>query len=144
MKTPSTTRDADAEKLANGLRDIAQDIRDHESAYRATGCGCGECPQCDARAINLDARADKLEEFAAALLERQAAPDAWQPIETAPKYQRIVAAYFYGNEHDKGFNAAYDLEFARWIDGGWNDDENNRVMVTHWLDLSPPPPKETP
>lgn len=50
-------------------------LRDYASAWRAMGCGCGECGQCDARNLtpdDADAIADEIEALRAEVERRTA------------------------------------------------------------------------
>lgn len=65
--------------------------------------------------------------------------DSWQPIETAPKDERIIGAYF---GPDKSFySAASVMRFFQWetmekaLASGWH----YPVEPTHWMPLPPPP-----
>lgn len=68
------------------------------------------------------------------------APQAWQPIETAPKDARAVIGFDPTREQLDSWDLG-SVEFMRWIDGAWLDPATHSMRPTHWLPL-PDPPEE--
>lgn len=66
----------------------------------------------------------------------------WQPIETAPKNERVIIAEYSKPKWDEdGDHWSWTVEAAEWSEHAkaWMSDEGWSKSPTHWMPLPKPP-----
>jgi len=102
----------------------ASRLRDYASAWRATGCGCGDCSQCAARDLTpkeADEIAECIDTLRRELHRIHASMSDWQPIETSPKDGTPILLLISGKAIQ-----------GHWMVDRWNPDGKWEVV---WMDV---------